>query len=307
MTEFFRTRYLFAVGFLSVVYLVVVLFSGPLWLRVPLGGFALLFGPGYALAAALFGRKSELPWTALFAATVGLSVVLNGAVGLFLLVIAVGLPPWFLATVDLELVVLGLLLWRFRDVLANRPFFARRRATAELPSVGTRDGLLSWPGFSRGQKTTAWVLLLLSVGALGLVFVFSFQHPTDVPTVSLGVSGPGGNSSTIPRTGHVGQLLAVSVTVSTNTSFPELKLVVETYVSSGPPPSSFTATPWSSPLSLSAGNASGELLTFNSSQTLTIGLSFTFSQSGSFAVEFALEPPAGGAPLRSVVVPITIQ
>jgi uncharacterized membrane protein len=281
-------------------------FGGPIWIVAPLGGFVLLFAPGYAMSAAIFGRHSRQPWSVLFVASVGFSVVANGLVGLLFLIQRVGLPAGFLAFINLGIVLVSLEIFFVRERTLTSPVGGSPRTRYVAASQTGWRKLVAAPGFSSSQKVVAAVLVASAVVLLGLTIALSAQHPSEVPTVSLGISGPGGNSSSLPLSGSVGQALTVVISAASNSTYPQLVFLTQSYLSAGPPPPNFTEVAWNSTLHLAAGVESNKTLSFSSNSIQTFDVNFTFAQRGNYVVRFSLESLTG-TPLRIVLAPVTIR
>jgi hypothetical protein len=307
MSEFFRARYLIVVGLLTGLNTVAAVLGAPTWATIPLGAFVFLFAPGYALLAAAFGPGgTRWPQSVVFVSMVGLSAVANILIGLLALVTASGLPDDFFAVFDLGIVVIC------AEVLVGRGGFPTSGQSLGPPSGSVPTGRGGWrnfislPEFTRGQKIAAATLVVAAIAVFGWTVSVSLQHPHEVPTVSLGITGPGGNSTTLPRIGTVGQSLTVLISASSNASYPHLVFLTQAYLSPGPPPSQFTSVPWNSTLSLGPGVQSSTTLSFPTSSIQTFDVSFTFAQRGSYVVSFSLET-SPGTPLRTVLLNLTIQ
>src|SRR5579859_7984794 len=97
----------YSVGYVAVSTALVAVYALVSYLQphslaeVPLGLFALLFAPGYALAAPLLARQPGLPWTLNLPIAAGLSVILNVLVGIVLLLVGPGLSIRYTAVADL--------------------------------------------------------------------------------------------------------------------------------------------------------------------------------------------------------------
>jgi hypothetical protein len=309
--------YLLACVFGVIVYLIAAFMRfGPL--RVPLGLFVLLFAPGYGLAAVLFGTRTTLPWTVLFALSVAFSVVVNVLVGVGLLVASAGLPPTVFGLTAIITLALGLF------VVISEGF--ARSSVARPPStkVQTAWGLLvrefSLPGFSPGQRAIAYSLLLAIFIILGsLAYAASAPNPTSHPDVVFAVTGPGGSAANLPRTGTISGAgfsspLTAYVTITNNATAQVFQLHVQSSLSSSATGLQ-VRTPWSLPLNLSiapltSGTEWFTFLPLQPLQTLTLPVSFVFDQASAaqvpYLVHFILEQ-SNGVPIRSVGFSVTIS
>jgi uncharacterized membrane protein len=276
-------------------------------LEIPLGLFALLFAPGYALAAPLFARQPGLPWTVNLPITVGLSVVVNVLVGIALLRVGPGLSTRDSAIADLAIVLVGLIM-----------FVAREAADTEVGSASSmfqditnpvRDlrQRLRFVGFSGGQRAAAVTLLVLITLVFGFIVYVAVAEPHPGLAVSFGMVGPDGTVASIPSNATNSSTLSVGLTVSNSATAQGFQILVVAETSPRHP--SPTNVSWSLPLPF--GRATQSVLAFplGAGKNTTVPVSFTLvnvgNYVGNYTVTFTLES-ASGAPLKSLVLPLNI-
>ncbi len=291
---FFRRSHLAILALLGVAYVVVAWFLPVVELAVPLGLITLLIAPGYALGALALGFRPRWPWALTFVMVVGLSVAVSVLEGLVLLALGKGLLPQVFSLVSLALLALALI-----GRLSTAP-------SAEAPRFGAflrREFAL--PGHSSGQRTAGYALLAAIVAVLIVIVYLASVFPHPYTSVSLGITGPGGTSATLPTTGKVGEILAINATIGNNATAQTLDLVVRSSVV-GAPPANYSSVPWALPLSLGPNQTSTEAIPLSAGQLDTVSVSFDFAVRGSYVVEFLLAN-SGGAVLATVSIPVTIS
>jgi hypothetical protein len=300
---FYSYGYLALTAALMVIYAIVSYVLPHSVLEIPLGLFALLFAPGYALAAPLFARQPGLSWTVNLPIVVGLSVVFNVLAGIALLLEGPGLTTWISAVIDLAAVVFGLLVFTAREATDPQP--------GTPPSVGedlsrplrSLRQRLRLTGYSRGQRAAAVTLLVLIVLVLGFIIYVAAAQPHEHLAVSFAMSGPGGTVSSLPSTGTNGSVLDVVLTVSNGATAQGLQI----YVLSERVPShgALTAVTWTQPLPLGNATYSTLILPLGAKQTATVPVMFDLSAAGNYTLTFTLEN-ASGAPIQSFQLPLVI-
>ncbi|MCI4351837.1 MAG: DUF1616 domain-containing protein [Thermoplasmata archaeon] len=305
LVSYYNRTYLLATTVLVVAYTLLVLFHGPLLAQTVLGLFAFFVAPGYALCAILFGRGTTISPAAFFAVVIGLSVVLNVMFGVVFLAFGVGIPARILGAVDSTIVVFGFMvyeLWRPDSVSSPAP---------PVPSDGPRaraHGLreiLVPAGYSSGQRAVAYALVVATIVVFSYIAYISTLHPSDTTDVELGVFGPGGNSNSLPQSAGVGQVVAVNLTLGNNASLLNVDLVVQAYLNSTGPPTTFTMIPWVGTLALGPGVESEDPLQLPADATVSLTVPFELRQAGAYIVVISLELPSGTS-LRTVHFPITV-
>ena len=188
------------VSTLACVAALLALSGGPPLLRVPLGFFAVLILPGYAISLALIPLHERLPWEA----RTGLGIALSVAI---LTVTSVGLdltpghlsPRSLVVTVTSITLVASLAsLWHLR---------APRMVRADEDSESAiRPMTVSWQ--TRGALTILAVTFTLVAVLLTLVFRRAY------PTTEMFVLGSDGNAQSYPRQLRVGDPIPITIGVT---------------------------------------------------------------------------------------------
>ncbi|HKS59884.1 MAG TPA: DUF1616 domain-containing protein [Thermoplasmata archaeon] len=278
--DFFRPDYLFLLAGLSLAFLIVSLVAPTPWLELPLGLVTLLIAPGYAVGSLLFRGRPNLPSPASLAIVVGLSVTLNGLLGIGTLEFHAGVPAPFFAGVAflLSLLALGVRLQSVGPV------------SGHLRKLIEREFYL--PGRTRRQRGATYTLLALIAVVLMVIVYLSLVHPNVHPAVALALAGVGGSVVTLPSEGQVGQVLDLWVTVTNNASAQQLLLVVQS-VNESANPVKFNVIAWTLPLHLANATQSSDAFNLQPQQSYTLNLTFSYSYPGTYALSFYLSDSAG--------------
>jgi hypothetical protein len=285
--------------------------------EVPLGLFALLFAPGYAVAAPLFVRQPGLPWTVNLPITVGLSVVINVFVGIALLEVGTGLSTIDTAAADLGIALVGLIAFIARESI-EAPSGPSSTVTQDLSGpLRALSQRLRWGGYSRGQRWVGATLLVLILVVFGFIVYVAVAEPHKVQAVSFAIYGPSGTVLSLPSNGTNTSVLAVVLTVTNNATPHGFQLAVLSELVAHPntPP---TTISWSQPLPL--GRATESVLAFSlgAGRSTTLPVSFVLFAPGTtpevnsttlryslYTVSFTLES-ATGIQIRSLELPLNI-
>jgi hypothetical protein len=287
--EFYEERWLVIVTVISAIFVGVTLLPRSLG-TVLLGAFVLLVAPGFGLGAMLFGGPGrKFSRAANFAMVVGLSVLYNGVVGIILLLWGPGLNALILGLAALAPVCLGTLAQSRRRSTAPR--FRLRNALAET---------LRFPGFSSAQRMVLWALL---AGTL-LVFAAIAYEASVVPAGSGGLSvaltGPDGTTDTLPGSGALNTSFSILLSVRSGDALPAALLTVSSVPVGSTTPPRFTVA-WSMPLSLGPGVASSERVAISAGGSISVPVSFNFSQAGSYVVTFSISGTSAGSTVSATL------
>ncbi len=276
---FFRLSYLGVSALIAFAYVIVSWFLPVLALKIPLGLVVLFFVPGYALGAIAFGERPNVSWAALAAFTVGLSVVTNVLVGIILTAGSAGLPSSVFSVFALSLVLLAILVQYARGAGFYRPT-AVSRIRAEL----------ALPGFSKGQRRIAYVLLVAIVVVFAGIVYLGQIHPNESPDVTLALLGPGGIATSLPTAGSTGELINLTVSVTNNNTAQTVTLTL-TSVLNGTNLTNFTRIAWVQPMDLGPQVESSLAIPLAPVQAVSENVTLIFSAPGVYLVAFQLLTP----------------
>jgi uncharacterized membrane protein len=280
--ELFHRRYLYLLTALTAIYGVVTLLQPTPWIDLPLGLLTLFFTPGYAIGAVTFGTRSRWPATLQFAIVVGWSVAWNVALGLALLVLARGLPPFVFAIVALGLIGGVALYW------------GRHHPESPPSSVSSRvPEALRLTGYTPGQRTAAYGLL----AAIGLVFAIIIYlasvFPGNAgPGLGFSIVGPDGTAASLPTGGAPNVTLDIQVTIQNNATAQAFTLEVLT-ATAGSTPLAYESVPWGNPLVLGNATQSEKAVDLGSAASTVIAVPFQYPVPGHYVLSFLLDNSAG--------------
>ncbi len=280
-------------------------------LEIPLGLFALLFAPGYAIAALLFARQPGLTWAVSLPVTVGLSVVFNVLVGIVLLRVGSGLSTQLGALTDLAIDLFGLVLFGALEP-GDAPVGKVSDVSEDLTGpVRALRHSLRFAGFSRGQSAAAVTLLVLILLVFGFIVYVAVSEPHRNLTVSFALYGPGGTVASLPSNATNTTVLGVVLTVSNDATPQGFQILVVSELVTHPnaPPK---IIPWSQPLPLGQATKSLLALALGAGENSTVPVSFELTSAVNatlgynlYTVSFTLEN-ATGVPLQSFQLPLNI-
>jgi uncharacterized membrane protein len=316
--RFYSYGYLIVTAGLMAIYCLVTYFRPHSVVEIPLGLFALLFAPGYALAAPLFGRQPGLTWIVNLPITVALSVVFNVLVGIVLLRGGPGLRALDTAVVDLVATLFGLIVFTTREVLdpaPSPPSTVGEDLSGPLRVLGQRARM---SGYSGGQRAVAVTLLVLILLVFGFIVYVAVAEPHKGLAVSLAMSGPGGTVASLPTNGTDSSVLTVVLTVSNGATAQVFEINVTSELTAHPNAVP-TATTWAAPLSLGRATYSTTTLSFlGVGKNVTVPVSFVLTPAGTvkqspplngfyslYTVSFTLETTTGVA-IQSLQLPLNI-
>ena len=288
--QFFRRSYLFLLTILTGIYAVVAVTLPTPWVDLPLGLLTLLFVPGYALGALVFGAKPRWPWSLTFSIVVGLSVAFNVALGLLFLELDWGLPAAGFAFVALVLLMAASIVW-----VATQPVETGSRFTRYLGEE------LRLPGHAPAQQAVGYALLLGIILVVVLIVFIASIFPAPPANLSFGITGPGGNAS---------NLITNGTTALSNKSGPVYTLylqiqndaVGQKYIvtflasivnTSTAHPSYVNWSTLTTAIDLQGPTQSNLTLNLTASETLTQKIHFFFSDSGDWTLAFTLSTLTG--------------
>jgi uncharacterized membrane protein len=309
--RFYSYGYLVATALVMAVYAVVSYVQPHSVVDIPLGLFALLFAPGYALAAPLLARQPGLTAIVNLPIVVGLSVVFNVLAGIALLRVGPGLSTWDGAIIDLAATVLGLILFVARaaaDPEVGPPPSVAQDLAGPLRALRQRLRLV---GYSGGQRAAAVVLLVLIVAVLGFIVYVAVAQPHENLTVSFALYGPGGTVASLPSNGTNASVLGVVLTVSNGATAQTFQILVTSELVAHPN-APLTSIPWSQPLPLGRATESVLALPLGAGKNTTVPVAFELTSAGNstmtfslYTVTFTLES-AAGTPIQSLSLPLNI-
>ena len=309
--RFYSYGYLAATAALMAVYALVSFFAPHSIIEIPLGLFALLFAPGYALAALLFARQPGLTWIVNLLIVVGLSVVFNVLVGIALLRVGPGLSTWSGALSDLGAALFGLIVFTVReaaDTQAGPPPAVTQDLAGPLRALRQRLRLV---GYSPGQRAAAVTLLALIVVVLGVIVYVAVAQPHEDLAVSFAMYGPAGTVDSLPSSGTNSSVLGVMLTVSNNGTAQGFQILVVSETVAFPH-APLTTIPWSQPLPLGRATESLLAFTLGGGKNTSMPISFELTSAGNstmsftlYTVSFTLES-AAGTPIQSFQLPLNI-
>lgn len=171
------------------------------FVRVLLGLALVLFGPGYALAAAIFPRRQDLDGVTRTTLSFGLSIAVIPVLALLLSITPWGIRPWP--------VTLALVLWTFLLCIAG---LIRRSSaiSSDLTDLHTAiDPFRWWHGCSRRHKY-GLTILALALGGL-LIGVAPLMTRPAPRLTEFYILGKNSLAEDYPRQAALGE--AVSVTM----------------------------------------------------------------------------------------------
>ncbi len=263
------------------------------WALVPLGIAVLFFAPGYAVAALLFGKRPLPTLAANFALVVGFSVLTNAVFGTLLLYFAVAPLSPLIGLCDAVVCVFGTVVQYGRPGAHGAPWSPRLASYFELP------------GFSTGQKATAFALLAAILVTFGAIGYLAAAQPGQSPDLSMTVVGPDGTTSTIPTSGLVNATYTVLVEVQNGATAQSFTLTLNSTLV-GANTTNRTVLPWSMPLPLAANVTSAEPLSLAGKASTSISVEFEYSTPGDYSISFALTTSTNAVPVRNVAVTVDI-
>ena len=180
--------------------------------RLVVGLATTLFVPGYALAAALLPRQSELDGTERVAASFGLSWAVIPPIALLLNQIPGGLRPWpmvlALATFSVSCVAVA---------AYRRQVIARERPTAV---VSGRDFRLWWRGQGPREKFAIGTGLTVGVALFAATIATVAAPASAWATTEFYLLGPDGLAEGYPRQTAVGEPVVVTVGITNHEASP---------------------------------------------------------------------------------------
>ncbi|MCI4372835.1 MAG: DUF1616 domain-containing protein [Thermoplasmata archaeon] len=292
--QFFRRSYLFLLTVLTGVYAVVAVTFPTPWVDLPLGLLTLVFVPGYALGALVFGAKPRWPWSLTFAIVVGLSVAFNVALGLILLAFQLGTPAPAFAFVALVLLMAASVVW-----VVTQPVETGSRFTNYVSEE------LRLPGHNPAQRAVAYALLIGVVLVLVLIVFIASIFPTPPGNLSLGITGPGGNSSNLlingtTGTNKSGPVYTLYLVVGNNATDQKFVLYMYASINNTVSPNStnpsWSNASWSNAtraIPLAGPTRANLTLNLNASESLTQKVHFFFSVRGEWVLTFLLSSLSG--------------
>jgi uncharacterized membrane protein len=299
-----RLRYLLGLVLLTAIYTVVAAFrlspeaavaSGfSTWIELPLGLLVLLIAPGYGIVTLGAGKRPPWPWYLTLILIVGLSVAFNIAIGLILLSLNYGLPA----------VVLGLATLLVDAAAAVRAWATPPMAPdTRFESMVRREFRL--PGFNPAQRAVAYTFLAAILIVLAGIAYLAIIQPRNTQDLAFSISGTGGNVTTLPTSGHTGNVLNVSVSIRNGAVAQTWKLELHA-VNLTLPGTSFLQVPWGGVLLLGNGGTESSIgIPFNAGQTKTELVGFEFSAPGHYNMNFTLND-LSGSPVRNASFSVSI-
>ncbi len=190
------------------------LFYGPPALRILLGLVAVLFLPGYALAAAAFPNREDLDWVSRTTMSLALSLAL-----VIVLAFVLGQSPWGLQEAPLVVTLTGLTLLIAAVAAVRRSWPARARLIA-----ADRPGPWPLPG-----GTT--LLLLIGLGGaivFGTMAFTAIWSRQDTPHTEFFVVGETGLAQDYPWSVRPGERVAVALGIANHERAPaQYRVIVE--------------------------------------------------------------------------------
>jgi hypothetical protein len=288
--QFYRRSYLFLLTILTGVYAVVAVTDPTPWVDLPLGLLTLLFVPGYAIGALVFGAKPRWPWSLTFALTVGLSVAFNVGLGLLLLQFGVGLPAPAFGFVALILLMAAAIVW-----VVTNPAETGSRFTRYLAEE------LELPGHTPAQRSVGYALLLgIALVVVLIVFIASI-FPAGPGNLTFGITGPGGNASNLVTNGttalsnKTGPVYTLYLLVGNSAA--AQKYLLTFYASLNNTSAAHpTLVPWSNAtvaINLKGPTEANLTLNLSGSESLTQKIHFFFTLHGNWTLTFTLSTLGG--------------
>ncbi|MBN1137172.1 MAG: DUF1616 domain-containing protein [Anaerolineae bacterium] len=182
------------------------------WLRVALGLAYVLFVPGYALQAALFGRADDLDGPERLALSFGLSVAVVPPLALILDALPWGIRLWPIVVADaLVIAVCSTVAWARRTRL---PEAERFEPALALDLRGW------WAAQDRANRLLyAGLAMAFAVAAISAAALLLLPRPGDRFT-EFYILGPEGLAEGFPRRAAAGQPLTVTVGIANHEGEP---------------------------------------------------------------------------------------